>query len=660
MNKSMKILFIFTIFISIKISYAANVDKSREIKVNARETLSELLKEEDTDSDKKITVEDNYKGNDIGDEKFIIKDINSSEFMVSGTYYLSNLLQELKLKEKDDKARIPTQIIFEKPLHRISRMIDTYYWDGLTRRIDEENIVNIFKDTKTKTIDGCNYIYVPPSDKKAYRYFKNVSANHPSLRIKVKKLPEKITAEYVENLKGRHGIITLKLRKNSEGNLEGVPYVVPGGRFNEMYGWDSYFESLGLLIDGRGDLAKAMVENFIYEINHYGKILNANRSYYLTRSQPPFLTSMARRVYEQMPENLESKKWLKKALAAAVKEYHNVWMSRPRLTETGLSRYYGEGIGQPPEVEEGHFDAVYRKFAEKYGMGIEELKKAYNKGKGDYPEMDEFFTHDRSMRESGHDKTYRWDDKCADFVTVDLNCLLYKYERDIAEIIKNEFDGELEINSEVHQSADWFKKAWKRKKLINKYLWDEREGLFLDYNFRTENRKIYITPVSLYPLWAELATEEQAEQIVSKVIPALEMPGGLAASSIKSRGVISEGRPQRQWDYPFGWAPHQMIAWEGLANYGFDNISKRLVYRWVFAITFNAVRYNGTVPEKYNVVERSHKVFAEYGNVGTEFDYITKEGFGWMNASFKLGLEILSEKQKGQINKLIPPEWICK
>ncbi|KAG1061369.1 hypothetical protein G6F42_027698 [Rhizopus arrhizus] len=113
---------------------------------------------------------------------------------------------------------------------------------------------------------------------------------------------------------------------DDRGNIDfhGVPFVVPGGRFNEMYGWDSYFESLGLLADGKVELAKGMAENFAYEIKHYGKILNANRSYYLSRSQPPFLTDMAIRVYEQLDPALEkeNKAWLRDILKSAIKEYH--------------------------------------------------------------------------------------------------------------------------------------------------------------------------------------------------------------------------------------------------------------------------------------------------------------------------------------------------
>jgi alpha,alpha-trehalase len=649
------------LFLTAFCCWQRNAHANAAFKVNVQENIRRLINEEDTDGDRKITVDDHFIKADRGDKKFCLLDINQRCYEINGTYYLSNLLQELKLQQQNGQklAVIEPARIFENPVDHISRCIRQLYWDGLTRRIDEENIVPIFADSKTASVDGFRYIYVPHEDDVAYQYFSKVSDNHPDLKIKVVRLPAIMTPEWVNSRHGRHGLLSLALKRDSNGNWQGVPFVVPGGRFNEMYGWDSYFETLGLLQDKRVDLAKAMVDNFVYEINHYGKILNANRSYYLTRSQPPFLTSMALAVYEHLPRSRESKQWLKNVLAAAIKEYRSVWMEEKHITDTGLSRYFGQGIGAPPEVEAGHFDAVFKRFSKKYNMSPYKFEQAYRQGKIDAPDLDEYFVHDRAMRESGHDTTYRWDDRCADFATVDLNCLLYKIELDIARTIKKEFGGSLKFeDGSVEKSTDWFKRAEKRKKLINKYLWDIPHGLFLDYNLVSKTRNSYVTPVVFYPLWAGLATKWQAESILKNALPLLEMPGGLAGSTQSARGEISESRPDRQWDYPYGWAPHQMLAWQGLINYGFNDVAQRLIYRWLYTITINAANYNGTIPEKFNVVTRSHSVFAEYGNVGTKFDYITTEGFGWMNASYQVGLNLLYPKLRTKLETLIPPEWI--
>ncbi len=649
------------LFMCMHVAQAQQISSSKAaIWVDIQKNVQELLQEEDTDEDKKITTEDHFAGNKRGDKKFWVVAENGLRYEIIGTYYLSNLLQELKLAQADGQklVQLDWKKIFESPVQRISRSIREIFWNGLTRRIDEENIVSLFTDTKTTTLDGKRYIYVPDKDAVAYNYFSKVAEKHPELDIKVVRVPEVITPEWVQSRDGYHGILSLAIVNTPDGRTEGVPFVVPGGRFNEMYGWDSYFESLGLLEDGRVDLARAMVDNFVYEIAYYGKILNANRSYYLTRSQPPFLTSMALAVYEHLPGE-QSKEWLKRVFRIAIQEYLEVWTGTKRLSKIGLSRYHGEGIGTPPEVEHGHYNPIYAPYARECGMSVEEFETLYKKGRIKNEELDEFFVHDRSVRESGHDTTYRWDGRCSDFATADLNSLLYKIEMDIAKTIEKVFNDSLKLeDGTIEKSATWYAKAETRKRLMNEYLWDKEQGLFLDYDLANQRREVYINGVAFYPLWAGLATKQQAESVLKNALPSLEMPGGIVASTEKSRGPLSESRPARQWDYPNGWAPHQMLTWQGLINYGYDDIAHRLIYRWLYTITRNATDYNGTVPEKFDVVGRSHHVFAEYGNVGTKFAYITREGFGWVNASYQVGLKLLPSDDRRKLEQLIPPEWL--
>jgi alpha,alpha-trehalase len=634
----------------------------REITVHASSVLEALIDEEDTDGDKNITIDDPHvPGTERGNKRFWIPTIDGRRFEVAGTYFLSNLLQELKLAELAglDTARLNAVRIFEPPADRISRHIKEYYWDGLTRRVDEQSLATILADEKTTTLDGHNYLYVSPSDRTAYDYFRSIAQRQPELKLKVVRLARRITPQYIHSLDGYHGLLSLALQKKPDGRLEGVPFVVPGGRFNEMYGWDSYFITLGLLHDGRIELAKAMVENFLYQISYYGKILNANRTYYLTRSQPPFLTSMIRAVYQHLPRNDADRSWLKISLWAAIKEYEEVWMNPQRLTATGLSRYFDSGSGPSPEVEPGHFDAVFRMYARKHTMDVRTFEQAYRTGQIKVPELDEYFVHDRCMRESGHDTSYRLENLCANLVTVDLNSLLYKIEMDIASIIQEEFGGQVVVEGKRNEPAEkWRARAEHRRELVNRYLWNEAEGMYFDYDIRERRQRRYVSATALYPLWAGLASNEQARALVEKALPMLELPGGIISSTEESRGPISDDRPPRQWDYPNGWAPHQMMAWQGLLNYGYDEIAQRLIYRWLFTITLNAAHYNGTIPEKFDLVKRSHQVFAEYGNVGTDFAYITREGFGWTNASFQIGLSLLSPHHRSSLNQLLPPEWV--
>lgn len=230
-------------------------------------------------------------------------------------------------------------------------------------------------------------------------------------------------------------------------------------------------------------------------------------------------------------------------------------------------------------------------------------------------------------------------------MTVDLNSLLYKFEIDLSELIKDK-----EISAKFKQAAS------KRKKLLRKYLWNHKKKLFFDYNFKTKSQSQYISSTTFYPLWAgDILTNEEAKAMVKVALKELEANGGLSATAKSSLDAVVGKKEERQWDYPNGWAPHQVIAWQGLENYKFNEEKDRLIYKWLFMITKNAMDYNGTIPEKYDVVSRSHKVFAEYGNVGTKFSYITKEGFGWMNASYQLGLKKLSSENKSKLYELKDP-----
>ena len=418
-------------------------------------------------------------------------------------------------------------------------------------------------------------------------------------------------------------------------------------------------ESIGLLLGRKNILAKSMADNFQYEIEHYGKILNANRSYYLTRTQPPFYSSLIREIFETKVKGAKIK-WLKSHLITAIKEYETVWMvPEKRLTNTGLNRYYAEGIGLPPEVEEGHYNELLRPFAQKAKMSISDYEKGYYRREIENKELDEYFIHDRSVRENGHDTSYRLENRCAHLNCVDLNTFLYKYERDFSYLIKKYFNNSFEnYDGRIFTSSYWDVKAEIRKKLMMKYLWNEKDSIFYDYDFVEEKQIPFVSATSLLPLWAELIDQSQAEKMVTISLPKLIFLGGIAGCTEESRGVISENRPARQWDFPNGWAPHQMMIWKGLLQYGFTEKAYELIYRWIWMITKNAINYNGTIPEKYDVVSATHKVFAEYGNVGTDFEYITREGFGWMNASYLYGLSLLPKKYKNDVNNLVDPREV--
>jgi alpha,alpha-trehalase len=642
--------------------------------VPVSENLWRLVAQEDTDNDQKITVHDHTTPFEIRDEKGV--DVRS----VTNVYQLSVLMQELRQADDQHTTTMPmNQLKLDEDIvDRTHRFITTKFWDALTRRIDADHIDQVVHDPKAQS--KFDYIYVPSADKEAVQYFeaqeKAHNARHRSPPLKVVALPspDQFTGEYVRDLDGEHGILSLALETTAAGKITGVPYVVPGGRFNELYCWDSYFIVLGLLQDGRTGLARGMADNLLYEVRYYGKVPNANRTYYLTRSQPPLLTSIIRAVYES---GAADKSWLASALKTALAEYQNVWLGQDRLVKIGryeLSRYYDSGNGPCPEVEPGHYDEQIQPWltqvkSKKDDMPLTPFRflnkylycGQYADLKVDGLTLDEFFKNDRAVRESGHDTTHRFSDRTADFVSVDLNSLLYKYETDFADLIETDFAGDLPgLGKDFSGAKFWRQRAAARKQAMLALMWDDQRGYFFDYDFANQKRSTYISATGLYPLWAKILDANNAEdkQRVERVTAygceKLEQSSGLSATARESVEAAQQ-KDGRQWDYPYGWAPHQMLAWQGFKNYGLDADAGRLAYRWLYTIAKNAHDYNGMIPEKYNVVTGSHDVFVEYGNVGTKFSYIATEGFGWMNASFEVGLNFLSPAQLAGLHALNPP-----
>lgn len=624
------------------------ISRGRRFLIQVDATLENLKAQEDTDGDTQITIEDN------GPKVISLRTAASAghhRFDVRGTYMLSNLLQELTLAKEYGRKQIILDEgrLNENPVDRLSRLIRDHFWDRLTRRIDASSIEVAARDPKDWTEDPRPRIYVPAGAPKQYEYYKRVAEMRPEIRLDVRLLPSDITPELVRDLNDAPGLLAVAVDEevveqggdNKLRQLRGLPFVVPGGRFNELYGWDSYMESLGLLINGRVDLAKSMVLNFCFCIQHYGKILNATRSYYLGRSQPPFLTDMALRVYEKIKHEAGAKEFLRQAMLAAVKEYHAVWTNESRLDPaTGLSRYRPEGLGVPPETEAGHFVHILEPYVKKHKMGIQDFVRAYNHGEIKEPALDEYFAHDRAVRESGHDTTYRFEGVCADLATIDLNSLLFKYETDLARTIRNVFDDRLVMPAEfcggtpyqpgtVLSSAAWDRRAKRRKLTVDKLMWDEEEGMFFDYNTAKRERCTYESATTFWALWAGIATPRQAADMVRKGLPKFEAYGGLLSGTEKSRGEIGLERPNRQWDFPYGWAPQQILAWTGLLRYSFTDEAERLAYKWLFMITKAFVDFNGVVVEKYDVTRPvdPHRVDAEYGNQGLGFKGVAKEGY---------------------------------
>ncbi len=427
------------------------------------------------------------------------------------------------------------------------------------------------------------------------------------------------------------------------------PYVVPGGFFNEMYGWDSYFIVLGLVADHREAMARGMVDNALFEVAHYGAVLNANRSYYLTRSQPPFLSSMIRAVLDDpasFADPAAATAWLRRAYPLAVRD-HATWTRKEhRAGATGLARYYGYGGPSPvlemqdsdylrgvidwllahPAQDPGyllkasqHPDAAERASLKADSCDVQTsavCAGAWSKG---YRLRADYFLGDRAMRESGFDTTFRmgpFGGSTHHYAPVDLNSLLYRYERDL-----HDFAARLGLQADARH---WAATAEARRVAIDKYLWRPDRGMYMDYDFVTGKPSHYPFVSTFYPLWAGAASPAQAASLRGK-LGLFERKGGLQMSDHDSGA---------QWDAPFGWAPTNWLAIKGLDDYGFHQDARRLAREFTGTIN-RSLAADGTIREKYNMVSGNADVKIRAGYKANVI------GFGWTNGVYLKLQELL-------------------
>jgi len=355
------------------------------------------------------------------------------------------------------------------------------------------------------------------------------------------------------------------------------PFLVPSFEeghefdYNEMYYWDSFFMVQGILDQQHEELVSGILENLVFLFKKFKIIPNASRLYLTSRSQPPFLTSFIWQVYD----TYEMKnKWLDKNMKVAQDEYRTVWMGtrkpNARQIYRGLSRYY-----------------------------------------------DFNYLHDIAETESGWDMTPRFSRQALDYLPVDLNALLYKYEMDFARYYQQK-------NDTLTASA-WEQNAQARKHTMDELMWNNARGIYFDYNYVKERRGTVSSLASYYTMWAGMASEEQAAKMV-KALRRFEFAGGLSTTDLQpSKFVPGITMLPTQWAYPNGWAPLQFIVIEGLERYGYHDDAKRLALKWL-KNNLDWFNKNGVFLEKYNVVNPAKP--PEKGL------YPSQTGFGWTNAVF--------------------------
>ena len=409
--------------------------------------------------------------------------------------------------------------------------------------------------------------------------------------------------------------------RRDRGSLIALPYayIVPGGRFSEQYYWDSYFIMLGLATDGHWDMVEGMVKNAAYMIRKFGFIPTANRTYFLSRSQPPFFSRMVKLLARNKGQMtlvaylpyllLEHRFWMKGKRNLASRE-HKAFARVVEMPNGALmNRYYDNKTTPRPE-------------------SLHEDTSTAN-GAQNRP-SDRLYLHLRAGAESGWDFSSRWFDDpqdigtihTADIIPIDLNCLMYQLEETIADTYR--------LMKQTILARKFQTLADRRARTLQEYCWDEAEGFFVDYNFHDGRRTGRLTVASVYPLYAKLATSRQAALVAARLETDFLKPGGLVTTLINSG---------QQWDSPNGWAHLQWLAIEGLRNYGYNQLADKIRRRWI-ETNLKLLKEQGKLVEKYNVVDSTLS--------GSGGEYALQDGFGWTNGV--LAVLLAEDESNGRLD----------
>ena len=387
------------------------------------------------------------------------------------------------------------------------------------------------------------------------------------------------------------------------------PYVVPGGRFREIYYWDSYFTMLGLQVSKKTDTLQQMVNNFSYLIDTFGFIPNGNRTYYLSRSQPPFFTLMVELLAEELGEKI-----LLQYLPQLEKEY-DFWME-------GATQLTADAPAYRHVVRLTDGSILNRYCDTKNTARPEAFREDSNvAGRSSNPELAHM--HLRAACESGWDFSSRWcrDEKemgtiqAAHIIPVDLNCLLLRTE----ELIQHIY----ELNNDSAKVNLFEGKIKARKNALLHYCWNQEAGFYFDYHFVDDRMSDVYTLAAAFPLFFKVASQEQAAAVAKQLQEKFLQPGGL---------VTTLNHTGQQWDAPNGWAPLQWMAYKGLQNYGHSDLAGVIKQRWM-ATNEKFYLQSGKMMEKYNVMDTS--TTAKGG------EYANQDGFGWTNGVY---LKLQQEK----------------
>jgi alpha,alpha-trehalase len=377
------------------------------------------------------------------------------------------------------------------------------------------------------------------------------------------------------------------------------PYVVPGGRFREMYYWDSYFTMLGFAESGRQDLVEHMVRNFAYLIDTYGHVPNGTRSYYLSRSQPPLFYAMVGLLSPQDPA-VSYARYLPE-----LRREHAFWMEGEAGLKRGIA--HRRVVAMPDgAILNRHWDDADTPRDESYGEDTELARSSGRNAPQLYRDL-------RAAAESGWDFGSRWfadgstlaTINTTEIIPIDLNSLLFGLENAIKAGCAQAKDAAC-ANEFTHRAAA-------RREAVNRYLWDAADGVYRDYGWVKRAPVPRISAATVYPLFVAMADKPQAAAVARAVSRDLLKAGGVVTSPLTTG---------QQWDAPNGWPPLQWMSVSGLRQYSILPLAETIACRWMIAVN-RVYGENGKLVEKYDVVAT--------GRPGGGGEYPNQDGFGWTN-----------------------------
>lgn len=483
------------------------------------------------------------------------------------------------------------------------------YINDIEELFDEVQKNKIFEDQKTMT-DATPKYSVNEIIKEYKKQKNNQSFDLKEFVLNQFDFPDKIETkdnfskvsieEHIERLWSH---LTKESNEN-KGTLLYLPkpYIVPGGRFNEFFYWDSYFVMLGLKESNHVEMLKNIVENCAYLINEYGFVPNASRTYFLSRSQPPYFSLMV----QLLVEATNDKNLYSKYFPILEKEYQ-FWMNGENDIENNQS------INHVVKLDNGvilnrYFDNKNEPRPESYSMDLEDKEKSNDKN---------FYQNIRAACESGWDFSSRWfsDYKTIENITtlnilpVDLNSLLFNLEKLLTET--SEYLGESSEKITFYK-----KRSASRANAIQKYFWDEKTKIYRDFNFKLNEQTLSEHVGMFYPLYFGISNIEQANGIEQFIKANILYDGGL---------VTTTNHSGQQWDLPNAWAPFQWLGYEAMIKYNFNSTAQQIAKNWC-TIVEKIYNETGKLMEKYNAVDTS--LLAGGG------EYPNQDGFGWTNGVY--------------------------